>query len=272
MTMELARYEADSGKEIVITDDDIKYAIAGNQNVTNVEMRLFVELCMAHHFDPFIKEVHLIKFKDKPATIVIGKDVWLKRAMRNQRYKGHQAGMTFIGADGKIRRREGSMILDGEKLIGAWAKVYIGGYEAPVYDEVSFQEYAQKKYDGSLMANWAKMPATMLRKVALVHALREAFPDEFGGCYDASEMGVEIPTEAKIEQVSNLESEIEANQQANLQANANFATEQNASKTQANLQANVVECIPVFEEVTDQNPVFAEQVGAYMPAQEGDDF
>ena len=71
MTMELARYEADSGKEIVITDDDIKYAIAGNQNVTNVEMRLFVELCMAHHFDPFIKEVHLIKFKDKPATIVI---------------------------------------------------------------------------------------------------------------------------------------------------------------------------------------------------------
>lgn len=272
MTMELARYEADSGKEIVITDDDIKYAIAGNQDVTNVEMKLFVELCTAHRFDPFIREVHLIKYGTQPASIVIGKGVWLKRAMRNPRYRGHQAGLTFLGVDGRIHRREGSMPINGETLIGGWAKVYLDGYSVPIYDEVSFEEYKGTKKDGSLTRQWAKMPGTMIRKCALVHVLREAFPDEFGGCYDAAEMGVEIPTEAKIEQVSNLESEIEVNQQANLQANANFATEQNASKTQANLQANVVEHIPVFEEVTDQNPVFAEQVGVYAPAQEGDDF
>ena len=36
---------------------------------------------------------------------------------------------------------------------------------------------------------WAKMPATMIRKVAIVSALREAFPDKFQGMYDQSEMG-----------------------------------------------------------------------------------
>ena len=36
------------------------------------------------------------------------------------------------------------------------------------------------------------MPATMIRKVALVQALREAFPSELSGMYDQSEMGVDV--------------------------------------------------------------------------------
>ena len=39
---------------------------------------------------------------------------------------------------------------------------------------------------------WAKMPATMIRKVALMQALREAFADDLAGMYDSSEMGVDI--------------------------------------------------------------------------------
>lgn len=192
MANELARYEAD-GQEIVLTDDDIRWVLAKNQNVTNEEMKLFVELCVAHKLNPFTREAYIVKYGNQPASLLIGKDVWLKRAMRNPKYRGHQAGLTFIGQDGKIRRREGSMILDGERLIGGWAKVYLDGYSVPLYDEVSFGEYAGKKKDGSLNSQWTKMPGTMTRKVALVHVLREAFPDEFCGCYDAAEMGVESP-------------------------------------------------------------------------------
>lgn len=50
---------------------------------------------------------------------------------------------------------------------------------------VSLKEYNTGK------ASWLKMPATMIRKVAIVQALREAFPSELGGMYDSSEMGVE---------------------------------------------------------------------------------
>ena len=192
MPNELARYEAD-GTEVVLTDDDIRWVLAKNQNVTNEELKMFVELCVAHKLNPFIKEAYIIKYGTQPATLVIGKDVWVKRAMRNPRYRGHQAGVTFIGQDGKLRRREGSMLLDGEFLIGGWAKVYLAGYQVPLYDEVSFDEYKGTKKDGSLNGQWTKMPCTMIRKTALVHVLREAFPEEFGGCYDAAEMGVESP-------------------------------------------------------------------------------
>ena len=39
---------------------------------------------------------------------------------------------------------------------------------------------------------WAKMPEVMIRKCALVNALREAFPGDLGGVYDSSEMGQAI--------------------------------------------------------------------------------
>ena len=35
----------------------------------------------------------------------------------------------------------------------------------------------------------------MIRKVALVQALREAFPAKFGGVYDRDEMPAEMPAE-----------------------------------------------------------------------------
>ena len=41
------------------------------------------------------------------------------------------------------------------------------------------------------------MPGTMIRKVALVQALREAFPNTFAGLYDAAEMKVELPDEGE---------------------------------------------------------------------------
>ena len=35
---------------------------------------------------------------------------------------------------------------------------------------------------------WADKPATMIRKVALVQALREAYPEMYAGVYDSSEI------------------------------------------------------------------------------------
>ena len=55
------------------------------------------------------------------------------------------------------------------------------------------EEYAGRKKDGSLNGQWSKKPATMIRKVALVQALREAFPKALGGLYTAEEQGQEEP-------------------------------------------------------------------------------
>lgn len=199
MAKELAKYEVD-GQEICITDVDVVRVFCDNENVTQREVKMFVELCKAHKLNPFIKEAYLVKYGTNPAALVVGKDVFTKRAQRNPRFKGMQAGIFVLTRDGKGKEREGSMVLPGETVLGGWCKVHVEGYDVPIYDSVSFDEYANKRKDGKLAGSWAKMPGTMIRKVAMVHALREAFPDDLQGMYDAAEMGVE-PQQAAPEPV-----------------------------------------------------------------------
>lgn len=52
----------------------------------------------------------------------------------------------------------------------------------PSRAEVSLDEYDQHR------SLWRTKPATMIRKVALVQALREAYPGAYGGIYDSDEM------------------------------------------------------------------------------------
>ena len=100
------------------------------------------------------------------------------------------------------------MVLPDEKLVGGWAKVFIKGKE-PEYQSVSFDEYAGRKKDGSLNSQWAKKPGTMIRKVAVVQALREAFPDRFQGLYASEEMATVNDVGQDIEKY--VESEVKEN-------------------------------------------------------------
>ena len=104
-------------------------------------------------------------------------------AERHPAFDGFEAGIV-VYSEGQIVDREGSILYDGETLLGGWAKVYRKDRTRPGYDEVKFDEYNTGK------SMWAAKPATMIRKVALVHALREAFPSTFGLLYDESEIEV----------------------------------------------------------------------------------
>ena len=82
--------------------------------------------------------------------------------------------------------------MKGEHLVGGWAKVFVKGYEVPIEAVVSFDEYVGTTKDGTINSQWSKKPATMIRKVALVQALREAFPEDLGGLYASEEVGVDF--------------------------------------------------------------------------------
>lgn len=191
-------YKDSNGTDVTLTPKTIAKVICGNENVTPIEIKLFAELCKARHLNPFLREAYLIKYGTNPATIVVGKEVFTRRAMKNARFKGYQAGVYVMNEDGEVAEREGSLTLPGETVIGGWCKVFIKDYDVPMFDAVAFDEYAGRKRDGSLNSNWASKPATMIRKVAIVHALREAFPEDLGGLYDQSEMGVEDQPTAPI--------------------------------------------------------------------------
>lgn len=185
----LVKYEDTEGREVVLTRDDVINTISSNPRITDKEIKLFIELARAQRLNPFIKEIFITKYGDYPATFIVGKDVFTKRAQANPLFKGMQAGIIVQRGNG-VDQREGSATFSDEMLLGGWCKVYVQGYDVPIYDSVSFNEYAARKADGTLNAMWASKPATMIRKVAIVHALREAFPSDFQGLYDQSEMGL----------------------------------------------------------------------------------
>lgn len=185
----LVKYEDTEGREVVLTRDDVINTISSNPRITDKEIKLFIELARAQRLNPFIKEIFITKYGDYPATFIVGKDVFTKRAQANPLFKGMQAGI-IVQRGNAVDQREGSAMFSDEMLLGGWCKVYVQGYDVPIYDSVSFNEYAARKADGTLNAMWASKPATMIRKVAIVHALREAFPSDFQGLYDQSEMGL----------------------------------------------------------------------------------
>lgn len=205
----LVEYEA-NGEMVKLSPAMIKkYLVSGGGNVTDGEVMMFLSLCRYQHLNPFLKEAYLIKFgSTDPATIVTGKDVFTKRADANPNYKGKKAGVVVLTKDGSIEEREGTMVLPDEKLVGGWAKVFIKDKE-PEYQSVSFEEYAGRKKDGTLNSQWAKKPATMIRKVAVVQALREAFPDRFQGMY-AQEEFAEV-SDIKLDTEKIVAQEIEQN-------------------------------------------------------------
>jgi len=158
-----------------------------NDKVTDEEAYVFLELCKARNLNPFVGDVHLIKYDHtKPATMVVAKDAFMKRAESHPQYDGFEAGIIIENTTGNTEHRIGTFYKDNEILLGGWAKVYRKDYAHPADITVSFREFNTGK------SSWNKMPAIMIRKVAIVNAMRESFPSELGGLYDASEMGVDI--------------------------------------------------------------------------------
>jgi phage recombination protein Bet len=182
-----------SGQKIELTPGIIKqYIVSGDKNVTNEEIGMFMMLCKSQGLNPFIKEAHLIKFGSRPATMIVGKDAFTKRANRNSDYEGSEEGIIIVNLKNEVEYREGSFyIKNSEVLAGRWAKVHVKGKKFAKMITVAYDEYEGKKADGKPNSNWATRPATMIRKVALVQALREAFPDDFAGMYAAEEMGID---------------------------------------------------------------------------------
>ena len=165
-----------------------------NDKVTDEEAYVFLQLCKARGLNPFLKDAHLIKYDHvKPATIVVGKDAFMKRAEMHPAFNGIEAGIIIECKGGVLDEREGSFYLPSEltNIVGGWAKVHRKDRTVPTVARVAFSEYVGLNGQGQPNKIWGSKPATMIRKVAIVQALREAFTFELGGCYDQCEMGIE---------------------------------------------------------------------------------
>ena len=190
---EIIKYETEQGEITLSTNIIKRYLVSGNADkVTDQEVMMFLALCKYQKLNPFLREAYLIKFGDAPASIVTGKDVFTKRASASQACKGWEAGIIVKTKQGDIQQRNGTFVAPDEVLVGGFARIYRQGWQVPLEITVSLSEYQRTNSKGELMRNWREMPATMIRKVALVQALREAMPQEFQGMYSPEEMPVDI--------------------------------------------------------------------------------
>lgn len=181
-----------NGETVILSPNLIrKYLVSGGGNVSDQEVMMFLSLCKFQHLNPFLREAYLIKYGDRqPATMVVGKDVFLKRARHHEDFSGIQAGIIIQDNEtGDIEEREGSFYLATEEtIVGGWAKCFIKGYDVPFYVSVPMDEYIGKKKDGEVNSQWSGKPATMIRKVAVAQVLKEAFPDDNAGMYAPEEI------------------------------------------------------------------------------------
>ena len=187
-------YEA-GGSQITLTPDIVrKYLVSGSGNVTDQEIAMFISLCRYSHLNPWVHEAYCIKYGSSPATMVVSKEAFQKRAETNPAYDGASSGIVVEDDQtGEVVYRTGTLKRPGETVIGGWAEVYRKDRTHSTRVEVSLDEYIGRKSDGSVTSMWASKPATMIRKVAMAQALREAFPSAFGGMYTAEEQGATEP-------------------------------------------------------------------------------
>lgn len=193
--------------EKLLTKENIKQYLC--PKASDTDLFLFLAFSKSRKLNPFKREVYLIKYSDTaPASIVTAKETYFKRADSFPQNDGMKSGI--IVRKGTVRTyREGYSKFEGETLLGGWAEQYRKDRRIPVRVEVSLEEYTGKKYNWQSKTYetnkmWKSKPATMITKVAEIHALRKAFPNEFSGMYIPEEM--ELGNQALPEKVIDMKS------------------------------------------------------------------
>lgn len=204
----IVRYQASDGSEVKLTPGIVaKYVITGGQQVDDREIFGFMAKCQARHLNPLAGDAYMTTYRNKmtgkvEASVIVSKDYFVRTATQQPGFDGIKAGVVVVDRNGAFTYREGTIYgTHTEKLIGGWAEVYDKGRSHPSRAEVSLEEYDQHR------SLWKTKPATMIRKVALVQALREAYPGAYGGIYDRDEMPE--PPEPVAAQAAEVERETE---------------------------------------------------------------
>lgn len=163
----------------------IEFLSSMGLNLPHGQKTQFVELCVELGLNPFKREIYAIGYNTKIGekfNIVIGYEVYLKKAEKTQKCQGWKAWT------------EG----DGEEL-KAFVEIHRSDYKIPFIHEVELKEYDQGN------SIWKQKPKTMLKKVAITQGFRLAFPSEFAGMpYIPEELDsnlIELPESKNIKEL-----------------------------------------------------------------------
>lgn len=172
-----------AGQDVILSYQIIRdFLVKGGGTVSDQDLTQFISICKFNQLNPFLNEAYLVKFGTSPASMIVSKEAFFKRAEECPAYEGIQAGIIVI-RDKEVIELEGCFKLTSDTLVGGWAKVYRSDRKYPIVSRVALDEYDKKQ------SVWNDKKSTMISKVAKVQALREAFPTQLGAMYTAEEQG-----------------------------------------------------------------------------------
>lgn len=193
-----------NGENVTLTPNTVRnYLVNGSGKISNQEVAMFINLCKFQHLNPFLKEAYIIKFGSNPAQMITSKEAFMKRAENNPKYAGLKAGVIVL-RNNEVVYSNGAFTLPSDKVVGGWADVLRKDRKEPHHVEISMQEFSKGQ------STWKSMPATMIRKTAIVNALREAFPEALGGMYTEDDKNPNDPAQ-EVKTVEVVEREQQAN-------------------------------------------------------------
>lgn len=196
-----------AGVEVKLTKTIVRKLLCrGNADYTDEHLNQFMLMCRYNQLNPFLNEAYLTGYKngktgESDITMIVSKEALLKRAESNPEYEGIEAGI-IIKRGNEILEVEGSFFLETDVLLGGWAKVHRKDRKFPIVSKVRLSEYDKQR------STWNQIKSTMIRKVAEVQALREAFPVQLGAMYTQEEVLIE---DGSYEDVTDLETKKKAN-------------------------------------------------------------
>lgn len=167
---------------------------------TNDELKLFLNQCKRTGLDPFSRQIYAIHRKaynpitghnEEKMSIQTSIDGFRVIAERSGNYAG-QDEPVFNEIDKKLISCKVTVYRFKSTQKYATPQRYAAAVGVAYWDEFVqlVDEYVDKKKTGKKIpsAMWAKMPHTMLSKVAEAIALRKAYPQDLSGLYTGEEM------------------------------------------------------------------------------------
>ena len=151
---------------------------------TDEQVVKYMMLCKAQSLNPWVNDAYLVGYdgKDGPQfSLITAHQSFLKRAEASPEFDGIESGV-IVARGETITERQGDLLLNGEVLVGAWARVHRRDRSVPSYDALNLSTFDTKR------SRWLADPEGMIVKCAEASALRKAFPSTLAAMYCKEEM------------------------------------------------------------------------------------
>ena len=190
-------------EEVVISVNLAKRYLTGKTKRGEVpddgEVMRYLMLCKKQRLNPWLKDAVLVGYDTRDGavwTLITAAAALQKRAETHPKYEGTTSGVCLLNEHNEIVERVGSLVLDNERLVGAWAVCFRGDRKIPEKETISLRAYIQTKQDGTPIGRWGTDPGGMLQKCARAAVQRKAFPNQTSGLYVAEELASTIHSSA----------------------------------------------------------------------------